>query len=512
MDVLGQTVSIDYRAVAPEIVVGGAACLLIAVDLVARRDPRARVVSGMLALGATVAAFAALLWNLDLFTEDAGLIGFTGRSTLADLYVLDGFAFVFKGLALAVAGAVVIISIPPMRGHRYEGEYYFLFLCSVLGTMLMASSRDLLMLFISLELVSAPAFVIAGLRKRNARSNEAALKFFLIGVLSAGLLVYGISLVYGFTGTTSLVGIAEALAVDPGLGTPKSLLMVGVVFIIGAFGFKISAVPFHFWAPDTYEGSPVPLAAFLSVASKAAGFVGLMLILLIGFSGLSSFWGPVVGAISIATMTVGNVLALRQTHLVRLLGYSSIAQAGYMLIPLAILQPHAGEIATGVNAEAVGALMTYFILYALMNIGAFAVAVGLSKQYPTLLVRDTAGLARRAPVAAMAMAVFLVSLGGIPPFAGWFAKFAVFTSAVNVGTLGLVLAAAMVVNSVVSLYYYVGVVRTMYLDEPEEPGAVRMAPLVTAVVAVCLVGVVVLGVYPEPAARVADAARVMFCC
>jgi NADH-quinone oxidoreductase subunit N len=318
------------------------------------------------------------------------------------------------------------------------------------------------------------------------------------------VLVYGISLVYGSLGTTSLTEIGRKL-----LGTSQGepILLIGIVFIVAAFGFKVSAVPFHFWAPDTYEGAPTPLAAYLSVASKAAGFVGLLLILLIGFPALSYFWAPLLGGIAVATMTVGNVVALRQRHLVRLLAYSSIGHAGYMLIPVAIIGPHSGRV-TGSNATLVRSLVIYLIVYGVMNLGAFAVAIGVSKQYPNLLVRDLAGFGRRAPVPALAMAAFLISLGGIPPFAGWFAKFAVFIAAIQAGsTLGVVLAVAMVVNSVISLYYYVGVVRVMYLQDPEDEGVVRFPRPITVAAVAALAGVIVFGVYPEPFARLAEAAR-----
>jgi NADH-quinone oxidoreductase subunit N len=486
---------IDYTALAPEIVVASTACILVVVDLGLRG--KARVFSGVIAL---VAVLVALGIEIPMLSS-------APRATLGGLFVLDHFAVVLKIFFLAVAAVTIWISIPPMRGHRYEGEFVFLLLCSVLGTMLMPSSRDLLMLFIALELVSAPAFVIAGLRKLNPRSNEAALKFFIFGVLSAGILVYGISLVYGIAGTTSLAGIAAKTASSS--AAPQPILLVGIMFIIAAFGFKVSAVPFHFWAPDTYEGAPTPLAAFLSVGSKAAGLVGLLLILLIGFPNLSHFWGPIVGAIAIATMTVGNVVALRQRQLVRLLAYSSIGHAGYMLIPIAIIAPHGGRL-TGPDLVLVRSLVIYLIVYAVMNLGAFAVAIGVSKQYPTLLIRDMAGFGRRAPLPAMALGAFLISLGGIPPFAGWFAKFAVFTAAINAGsTLGVILAAVMVVNSVISLYYYVGVVRVMYLQDPEDAAAVSFPRPIAAAAAAAFVGVIGLGVYPEPFARLADAARLV---
>ena len=484
---------VSYSLLAPELVVTTAACVILLIDLALRGPMRAY--SGYIAM---LSVAIAALFTLSNW-------GAGPRATLGGMFVIDQFSVVLKLFFLSVALFVLWLAIPPLRGHRYEGEFYFLFLCSVLGTLLMPSSRDLLTLFIALELVSAPAFVMAGLRKLNPRSNEAALKFFLFGVLSAGVLVYGISLVYGAAGTTNLSRIATAVA--PTAGHPQPLLLVGIVFVVAAFGFKISAVPFHFWAPDTYEGSPTPLAAYLSVGSKAAGFVGLLLILVTAFSRLQHFWGPMVGAVAIATMTIGNVVALRQRHLIRLLAYSSIAHAGYMLIPIALIRPHEARLG-GTNATLIRSLVVYLIVYAFMNLGAFAVAVGVSKQYPTLLVRDLAGFGRRAPLPALAMAAFLISLGGVPPFLGWFAKFAIFLAAIRVGSvLGVLLAVMMVVNSVISLYYYVGVVRAMYLQDPEDEGAVSFPAPITAAVATAMVGVTAFGVYPEPVVRLAAAAR-----
>jgi NADH-quinone oxidoreductase subunit N len=483
----------NYAAIAPEIIVAAAACIALVVDLALRG--RARIASAILSLVAVLGALASAI----ALADDRLPI-----RTLGGMFVLDGFALVFKGFFLAVAVLVILLSVEYMRGHRYEGEYYFLLLCSVLGTMLMPSSRDLVMLFISLELVSAPAFILAGIRKHDPRSNEAAIKFFLFGVLSAGVLVYGISLVYGLTGATSLTGIASKVSQGP----PKPLLVGALMLIVAAFGFKVSAVPFHFWAPDTYEGSPAPLAAFLSVASKAAGFAGLGLILLIGFAPISRYWAPIVAGISAATMTVGNVLALRQRHLVRLLAYSSIAQAGYMLIPVAIIR--SGSAASGTNRAAISGLLIYVLIYAVMNLGAFSIAIGLWKQYPTLLIRDLAGLGRRSPFHAAAMTAFLLSLGGIPPLAGWAAKFFVFLAAVNVhSSLGVALGVIMVVNSVVSLYYYVGVARALYLSPPTEDGTVRFPVVVSLVTSACLAGVVFFGVYPEALIVLGRAGRIV---
>jgi len=490
-------VRIDYGALSPELVVTGAACLVLLLDIGLRG--RARVISGY--IGVVSVLLALVLVAPKIFDAPT--------TTLGGVFVLDHFAVVMKIIFLAVAAYVIWIAIPPMRGHRYEGEFVFLLLCSVLGTLLMPSSRDLLMLFVSLELVSAPAFVIAGLRKLNPLSNEAALKFFIFGVLSAGILVYGISLIYGATGSTNLALIAKSSAVHA--THPPAIVLTGIVFIVAAFGFKVSAVPFHFWAPDTYEGAPTPLAAYLSVASKAAGFVGLLLILYIGFPSLAHFWGPFVGAIAILTMTVGNIVALRQRQFIRLLAYSSIGHAGYMLIPIAIIGSKAGQASVHTNAILIRSLVIYIAIYAVMQLGAFAVAIGISKEYPTMLVRDLTGLGRRAPLPALALSGFLIALGGIPPFAGWFAKFAVFTAAIDAGsTLGIVLAVAMVLNSVISLFYYLGVVRVMYIGEPRDEGALSFPRPVTAAIAVAFIGVIAIGIYPEPFARLADAARLVF--
>jgi NADH-quinone oxidoreductase subunit N len=488
---------IVYSAFAPELVVTATLMVVLLGDLVFRGQARAW--NGRIALLGVLAALGLAV----------AALGEPAVSTLGGFFVRDGFATVVKVIFLAGTAYVIWTASPPMRGHRYEGEFVFLVLCSLLGAMLMPSARDLLMLFVALELVSAPGFVMAGLRKRNPRSNEAALKFFIFGVIAAALYIYGMSLVYGVAGSTDLAEIASAVTAVAATDA-RPMLLTGLIFIVGAFGFKVSAVPFHFWAPDTYEGSPTPLASFLSVISKGAGFVGLLVILLIGFPDLSSFWGPFVGGLAIATMVVGNVVALRQRQLIRLLAYSSIGHAGYMLIPIAIIGPHGGVL-EGANQQLVRSLVIYIAVYAVMNLGAFAVAIGLSKQYPTLLIRDLNGMSRTAPVAAFALATFMISLGGIPPFAGWFAKFAIFTAAVDAGSqLGLVLAVVMVLTSVVSLVYYVGVVRAMYLEEPATEEAMRVPrPLVVAA-AVASVAVVLGGlVFPELFARLGDAAKLV---
>jgi NADH-quinone oxidoreductase subunit N len=346
------------------------------------------------------------------------------------------------------------------------------------------------MLFISLELVSAPGFLIAAFRKGDPRSNEAGIKFFLIGVLSSAVMLYGMSLIYGVTGKTNIYAIAARL---PGLGSGEhTLALAAIALVVAGFAFKVSAVPFQFWAPDTYEGSPVPVAAFLATASKAAGFAGLLQLMFVAFRSEYAFFTPIFAALSIATMTIGNFVALQQRQIVRLLAYSSIAQAGYMLLPFALI----GADRT-VNNDAFAAAVTYILIYAVMNLGAFGVVIAMARESGSLLIEDFSGLIRRAPALALAMTVFMVSLAGIPPTAGFWAKFLVFKVGIEAGGIGVALAIIMVINSVVSLYYYLAVPRAMIFSDPLLERPLRSPALVSFVAMLAMVAVLAVGVYPQ---------------
>jgi NADH-quinone oxidoreductase subunit N len=364
-------------------------------------------------------------------------------------------------------------------------------LTSFLGCVLMPSSRDLLMLFISLELVSAPGFLLAAFRKGDVRSNEAGLKFFLIGVLSSAVMLYGMSLIYGATGSTSLTAIGHTLAgtLPPGRET---LVDAAILFVVAGFAFKVSAVPFQFWAPDTYEGAPTPVAAFLATASKAAGFAGLLQLMFVAFPNQHEFWTPIFAALSIATMTIGNLVALQQQQVVRLLAYSSIAQAGYMLLPFALVSAD-----RSVNEAAFAASVTYILIYAVMNLGAFSVVVAMTRESAGLLIADFAGLAKRAPVIAVAMTAFMLSLAGIPPMGGFWAKFIVFKAAIDRGGIGTTLAVVMLANSVASIWYYLAVPRAMIFEPSEDELPLASPVLVTGVVVLATIAVLAIGVYPE---------------
>jgi NADH-quinone oxidoreductase subunit N len=466
---------IDYHAIAPEVILGGTLLLVLTMDLFLRPERKwlAVIPSFLGTAGALVVALT--------------LIGGT-RTSFGNTYVIDSFAVLFKVFFLSVALVVLLLSARYFRdGRYYQGEYYFLLLSSFLGMLTISSSRDLLMLFISLELVTAPGWLMAGLRKRDPRSNEASLKFFLIGILSTAVMLYGMSLVYGITGSLKLSEVARGLE-----GAAEPIAVAAVLFVVAGFAFKVSSVPFHFWAPDTYEGSPIPVAAFLSVASKAAGFAGLLQIMFLGFLPLAEFWAPVFAVLSVLTMTVGNLIALQQRQIVRLLAYSSVAQAGYMLLPFAL----AGG---GADQLAFSSAVLYILIYGVMNLGAFAVVIALAREAPGAMITDFAGLGRRAPAMALSMAMFLISLAGIPPLAGFWGKFFIFNAAISAGQTWL--AVVMVINSVVSLYYYVAVVRQMYFVEVPEARPLRASLAVTGVVILAAAATLAVGVFPDIFAR-----------
>ena len=476
---------IDYHAILPELILAGTILLVLVVDvfLPAKRKSWSMIVGLIGTIAALIATFT--------------LIG-DGRTTFGGAYVVDNFAILFKIFFLSVAILVLGISYRYFReGGFYQGEYYFLLLTSFLGCVMMPSSRDLLLLFIALELVSAPGFLMAAFRKSDPKSNEAGLKFFLIGVLSTAVMLYGMSLIYGLTGTTRLDAIARALSnID---AAKETLAFSAILFVVIGFAFKVSAVPFQFWAPDTYEGAPVPVAAFLAVASSAAGFAGLLQLMFVAFIHQYAFWVPIFAAISIATMTLGNLVALKQTQVVRLLAYSGIAQAGYILLPFALVS---GDRA--VNRSAFTACVAYILIYAIMNIGAFSVSIAVSRREPALLITDFAGLVRRAPLLAVGMTAFMISLAGIPPTGGFWAKILIFQAAIERGGIGSWLAVIMLVNSVISVAYYFAVPKQMIFEPAVDDSRMRSPALVNAVVFLALVAIVAVFVFPNPIAHAAQ--------
>jgi NADH-quinone oxidoreductase subunit N len=373
--------------------------------------------------------------------------------------------------------------------------------------MVMASSRDLIVLFFGLELTTAPLFLLAGWRKGDVKSNEASLKYYIIGVLSAALLLYGMSLVYGLTGSVLFEDIRAAVA-DPGLASEPALGLA-IILMLAGFGFKVSAVPFHSWAPDTYEGSPTPVTAYLSVNSKAAGFVAMLIVLYQAVPGASAVWAPALWIMAAASMIVGNLSALRQTNIVRLLAYSSIAQAGFMLVPFAA----AGVAGTDLT-DAFSATVIYLVIFAVMNLGAFAVVIAGARRTGTGDIRGWAGLGSYDPALGVLAAVFFFSLAGIPPLAGWFAKFVMFRSVMIAGgSATVVLAVIAAVNTVIAFYYYARIIKSVWLDDAPSvaTGDRTAAPAGSLRLALAIAGVltVLVGVFPTLVSIFGDASRVL---
>ena len=484
---------IDYHAILPELILSGTILLVLVVDvfLPAKRKSWSMFIGLIGSAAALVATFT--------------LIG-EGRTTFSGAYVVDNFAILFKIFFLSVAILVLGISYRYFReGGFYQGEYYFLLLTSFLGCIMMPSSRDMLLLFIALELVSAPGFLMAAFRKNDPKSNEAGLKFFLIGVLSTAVMLYGMSLIYGLTGATRLDAIAQGLSnID---AAKETLAFCAILFVVIGFAFKVSAVPFQFWAPDTYEGAPVPVAGFLAVASAAAGFAGLLQLMFVAFVGQSTFWAPIFAVLSVLTMTLGNLVALRQRQTIRLLAYSGIAQSGYILLPFALVSANAS-----VNQTAFEAAVVYILIYAVMNIGAFAVATAVAERRPNLQIEDFSGLAQTAPLLAVAMTAFMVSLAGVPPTGGFWGKVLIFRAAIDFGGwIGPLLASIMVINSVISVGYYFLIPRAMIFEDPAE-GETRLATpaLLTFVVGISLAAIGVIFIVPNVIFRLGELSSLAF--
>jgi NADH-quinone oxidoreductase subunit N len=500
--------SIDYLAIAPPLALVLAALAALLVDAFGPRRPDRVADTALLGLGVALALQVVLAVDVLGNGRPRGTFCTAGPGVGASCsYVVDTFTLLFQ-LVMLVAGVVVLlVSRTEVRDTRLPvGEFHFLVLAALAGAVSLAAGRDLITLAVSLEVVSLPVFALAALRRYDGRSAEAGLKMFLVSVVSTAVMLFGISLVYGVTGSVHLDRVAVGLQHrDPALA---GVAAVGVVLVLVGFGFKVSAVPFHFWAPDTYQGAPIAVAAFLAVVSKAAGFAGLVLVLVVGFGPDAHVWGPLVAVLAAASMTVGNLVALRQRSAVRLLAWSSIAQAGYMLAPLgAIGGLTGGAHRPALTRELAAATTGYVAIYAAMNIGVFAVISGLgwvgSRGGGQL--DDYRGLFRTRPAVAVALAFFLACLAGLPPgLAGLFAKIVVFRATVA-GGYGW-LAVVMAVNTVIGLYYYLAWAGRLFAAPAEgaaPPARVLSRPVglaigvaVLATVALSVVPQLVLGVAP----------------
>ena len=394
----------------------------------------------------------------------------------------DWPAFSFQVVFLFAAAVTCLLSIG-LSDIGDQGEYYALVVVSTLGMSLMAASADLIMLYLSIETTSIPLYVLAGYLKRDDKSAESGLKYFLFGALTSTVMLYGFSLLYGLSGETNLYRLAEGLRV----GAISSWVLGGVAMLtVVGFGFKIAAVPFHFWTPDVYEGAPTPIAAFISTASKAAGFAVLVRVMLVAFPSIEFTWTALLAAMATATMTIGNLLALGQHNIKRLLAYSSIAHAGYAMIGLVAL-----------SELGAASLVFYLVAYIVTNLAAFAVVVLFARSAGSEEIADYAGLSRRAPGLALVMMVAMLSLAGMPPLAGFVAKFYVFAAAVQSGWIWLAFVG--VLNAIVGLYYYMTVLKVIYLyrsDDEDKPIAVP-GPHALAL-ALCVAAIVIVGTISAP--------------
>ncbi|MEV0623142.1 NADH-quinone oxidoreductase subunit N [Nonomuraea sp. NPDC050404] len=452
---------IDYFVIAPPLVLALAAGLVLMLDAFLPSRPRTKTGLGLftlagilLSLGFVIAqAIRSGAGTQTTFCVPANLAGGPAQSAALCSFVVDGFTLVFAGLVLVAAAVVVLMSMTELAdGAIPVGEWHFLLLCTLVGAVSLPASRDLIMLVVALELVSLPVFALTAMRRYDGRASEAAVKLFVVSVVSTAIMLFGVSLLYGIAGSVYLSrlaavfgGQAAAPGVLPGQDLP-AVVTVGVVLVVAGFAFKIAAVPFHSWAADVYQGAPIPVAALLSVISKAAGFAGLMLVLAIGLSGQAATWTPIVAIVSALTMTVGNLLAMRQRSAVRLLAWSSVAQSGYILAPLAVA-------AAPRSSAALGTSMAYLVIYAAMNLGAFTVVMLVSRAAARNELDDYRGLALRRPAAGITLAFCLICLAGLPPgLAGLFAKVFVFREIVEGGAGWL--AVVMAVNTVIGLYYY----------------------------------------------------------
>lgn len=486
----GNLAQYDWTVMSPEFTILGVATLLSLLDLVMNKNSDRRILAWIGFIGILIAGYF--------------VVQNTGQnvvSILNDMYRLDGFANAFKLIFLVGVAFVFLISInyvDEKQNVKYSGEYYYLMLMALLGAMMMASSADLITLFVGLELLSIASYILVGTRKNHIQSNESAFKYVISGGIASAVTLYGMSFIYGLTGSTNLYVMAERLS-SVFQGGFDFLVYLSFFLMLVGLAFKISAVPYHMWAPDVYQGSPTPITAFLSVVSKAAGFAIILRIFLIIFGNLVNFdmtngqqssvlvdtLGLYIAIVAGASMIIGNTLAMRQVNIKRMMAYSGIAQAGYLLVPFATLTVLMFE-----------QTIFYLVAYLLANMGAFAIIMLVNRERQTEDVKSFAGLYHRAPWMAIAMTFFLLSLAGLPISAGFFGKFYIFMSTIVHSSYWL--AGIMLATSVVSYFYYFGVIRQMYMRPGQTEAPLKVPFTVAAVVLVALAGTIAVGIMPDP--------------
>jgi NADH-quinone oxidoreductase subunit N len=479
----------EIRFLTPELSLLGFAVVVILLDLFIKQK---KVLAGISVAGVIVSAgFTVAMW------------GQTDITIFGRMLVIDNFALFFKLLMLLATGLIILASQDYVRKfQRFQGEYYALLLLSAVGMMLLVAASDLISIYVALELTGISLYVLASFLK-DRKSSEAGLKYLLLGAVASAVLLYGMALVFGFTGRTCLICIAEYVQGMPVTGLVSNpALLLAMVLLAAGFGFKIACFPFQMWVPDVYEGAPTPITAYLSVASKAAGFAVILRVFFVALGSpewLSLNWGMMFAVLSAITMTVGNVAAILQTNIKRMLGYSSIAQAGYIMVGLATVGMAVGHEALGQSG-----LIFFLVSYAVTNLGAFIAVIAISNKIDSDEINKYAGMGKRAPLLAEALTLCLISLIGLPPTAGLIAKIYIFSGAVQNGLLWLVIVA--VINSAISAFYYLRVVKVMWSGAPASEEKVPSSWALRTALGFCCLFVVLLGIIPGAFVGIAEAA------
>ena len=466
------TPAINWSAIGPELILSLTAMALLLITVLAKKGAK-RAIPYLSLAGIVLALLLCVsLWGKSAYAFNR-------------MVVLDNYSLFFKIIFLITAGLTVLMSIRFLQREEFNyGEYYILLLFAAVGMMFMASAADLIIIFLGLETFSLSVYALAGFFRTQPKSNESSLKYFLLGAFSAGFLLYGIALIYGATGTTNLKGIYEFVRKIPLLTDP--LLLIGMGLLIVGFGFKVASVPFHMWTPDVYEGAPTSVTAFMSVGPKAAGFAAFLRVFLYALSPLQTDWVWILWVLAVLTMTLGNVVAIAQKNIKRMLAYSSIAHAGYILVAMVT----GSELGTA-------SILYYILAYAFMNLGAFGVVILYGRKgEENINIGDYSGMASKYPLLAAAMAIFMFSLAGIPPTAGFVGKFYIFSSAIKAGYIGLAIIG--VLNSALSVYYYLRVTVMMYMRNPEKEFArLDLSPAMVIALIIAVWGTLQMGIIPS---------------
>jgi NADH-quinone oxidoreductase subunit N len=482
----------DWGLAVPQLIVFGLTLLLLALDAFLPNRHHYTWLTGISMLG-YAAALVALFWQ-----DDAN------EATFYGLFRSDGLTIFLSVIILVAAVLTVMISasyIESLEGRMPLGEFYVLVAFSVLGALLVASSGDLVMIFVGIELSSLATYVLTAFAKRRLTSIEGALKYFLLGIFASAILAYGMAWIYGATGSTNLDEIAASLAVSTsGDEFLDSALLLGLLLLTVGLGFKMAAVPFHFWTPDAYDGAPTPVTAYMSVVPKAAAFAATVRIFVQGLSPMRDDWVTLLAVLALITMAFGNIVAVSQRNVKRMLAYSSIAHTGYMLVGLAAYQAR-GEFGVESGDRGIPSLLYYILAYTFMNIGAFAVVGWLQHRGRGMTLDDFSGLAQTHPLAAAAMTIFMVSLMGVPPLLGFYAKYYVILAAIDADLLWL--AVAVVVLSAVSAFFYLRVVAVMYFSDPEREPRDANTGLLNWGIATMVIATIALGLFSEPIVELA---------